>query len=336
MEFNENDIEKFFSGKLSEKEAKKFLIWLHSKDGENVFNSRVDELWKTQTERDKEKKGDNQHIAHDVQMTREKDINQRSKSMVTNSLRIAASLLIIFSVTYLFFIKKGSDLIENQIIVDNTPIEILKSVPKGQKSKISLPDGSIVFLNSESSIKFMDNFEVNRTIHLFGEAFFEVAKDENHPFEVITDRLVTTALGTSFNIKAYENSSKIEVSLATGKVKIAESINNSLIEISPGEGISYLPTKGELELQTVDIRSVLNWKDGILQFEKLPLPEVIEILERWYGVDIEVIGINPSKTVKCTGKFKPNEYLSNVLDALGHSIEFNYKINQKKVTLDFK
>lgn len=335
MKFSENDIEKFFSGKLSEKEAKKFLIWLHSKDGENVLNSRVDELWKIQTERDKEIKGDDQHIAHHVQMIKQKDINQSTKSLSTKFLTIAASLLIIFSITFIFFIKKDIGSIENQI-VDTTPKEIIKSVPKGQKSKISLPDGSIVFLNSESSIKFMDNFEVNRTIHLYGEAFFEVAKDENHPFEVITDNLVTTALGTSFNIKAYENSSKIEVSLATGKVIIAESISNSQIEIKPGEGISYLPTKGELELQTVDIKSVLNWKDGILQFEKLPLPEVIEILERWYGVEIEIIGSNPSKTVKCTGTFKPNEYLSNVLDALGHSIEFNYKINQKKVTLDFK
>ncbi|WP_194973186.1 FecR family protein [Aquiflexum lacus] len=335
MKFSENDIEKFFSGKLSEKEAKEFLIWLHSKDGENVLNSRVDELWKIQTERDKEIKGDDQHIAHHVQMIKQKDINQSTKSLSTKFLRIAASLLIIFSITFIFFIKRDIGSIENQI-VDTTPKEIIKSVPKGQKSKISLPDGSIVFLNSESSIKFTDNFEVNRTIHLYGEAFFEVAKDENHPFEVITDNLVTTALGTSFNIKAYENSSKIEVSLATGKVIIAESISNSQIEIKPGEGISYLPTKGELELQTVDIKSVLNWKDGILQFEKLPLPEVIEILERWYGVEIEIIGSNPSKTVKCTGTFKPNEYLSNVLDALGHSIEFNYKINQKKVTLDFK
>lgn len=333
MKFSEKDIEKFFSGKLTESEAKKFLVWLHSKDGEDVFNSRIDELWKTETEGDKEKKGDDQHIAHHVQMTKQKDINQSTKTPIQKYWKVAASLLFIFSITFLFYLNRDVD---HKQIVDTTPTEIMKRVPKGQKSKITLPDGSVVYLNSESSIKFMDNFAENRTIYLDGEAFFEVAENKTYPFEVITDNLITTALGTSFNIKAYENSKKIEVSLASGKVKISESTNNSQIEINPGQGISYLTKKGELEIQNVNIETILNWKDGILQFEKLPLPEVIEILERWYGVDIEIRGRNPSAKIKCTGTFKPNEYLSNVLDVLGHSIEFDYTLNGKNIILDFK
>ncbi|WP_373523706.1 FecR family protein [Aquiflexum sp.] len=335
MKFSENDIEKFFSGKLSEKEAKEFLTWLHSREGEKVFNSRIDYLWKNQIEGDHVKKGVDQHTANDIQMLNQRGSDRKVNAAPSIYFKIAASFLAIFTISYLLFLNKPIWSNENQI-VDISPKEILKSAPKGQKSKLTLPDGSMVFLNAESSIKFMDDFKVNRTIHLSGEAFFEVAEDKDHPFKVITDKLVTTALGTSFNIKAYENSSKIEVSLASGKVKIADVSRDSQIEINPGEGISYQPKLGELELQKVDIQSILNWKEGILQFEKLPLPKVIEILERWYGVDIEIKGSNHSQKIKCTGTFKPNEYLSNVLDVLGHSIEFDYEINGKNITLNFK
>lgn len=335
MKFSENDIEKFFRGRLSGREAKEFLIWLHTKEGENVYNSRIETLWETQTERDQEKKEADQHIANHVKMIKTKDTSQSIIFSTSNYYRIAASLLAIVAISLLFLLNKPIASKGTQI-VEITPAEILKSAPKGQKSKITLPDGSVVYLNAESSIKFMDDFAVNRTIYLSGEAFFEVAEDINHPFEVITDKLITTALGTSFNIKAYENASKIEVSLSSGKVKIADVSRDSQIEIHPGEGIHYQPKLGEMEVQKVDIESVLNWKEGILQFEKLPLPEVIEVLERWYGVDIEIKGSNPSRKIKCTGTFKPNEYLSNVLNVLSHSIEFNYEINGKNILLDFK
>jgi transmembrane sensor len=338
MKFNEKDIEHFFKGKLSQNKAKEFLIWLNSKEGEEACNSHIENLWNKESERDPNLKEAELHTASnspDYLVTEERSQSKRIKLHYPNLLKIAASLLAILSISYLFYLNQNIDSKENQI-AQIVPKEIIRSAPKGQKSKISLPDGSIVFLNAESSIKYMDNFTENRTIHLSGEAFFEVAKNEKYPFEVITENLTTTAIGTSFNINAYNTASKIEVSLASGKVKIAESISHSQVEINPGEGITYLPLNSSFQMQTVDIQNILNWKEGILQFEKLPLPEVIEILERWYGVEIEIAGKNPSPQLKCTGTFKPNEYLSNVLNALGHSIEFNYSIDDKKITLEFK
>jgi len=340
MKFNKKEIEQFFKGKLSENEAKEFLIWLNSKEGEKVYNSHIENLWNSETGRARNLKEVEQHTAttgpdYSVNEQRSESKSKRIKVQFPNYLKIAASLLAILSISYLFYLNQTIDSKENQI-AQIVPKEIIRSTPKGQKSKITLPDGSFVFLNAESSITYMDNFTENRTIHLSGEAFFEVAKNEKYPFEVITDNLTTTAIGTSFNINAYNTSSKIEVSLASGKVKIAESISQSQVEINPGEGISYLPKTSSFQMQHVDIKSILNWKEGILHFEKLPLPEVIEILERWYGVEIEITGKNPSPKLKCTGTFKPNEYLSNVLNVLGHSIEFNYTINDKKIILEFK
>jgi transmembrane sensor len=338
MKFNEKDIEHFFKGKLSQNKAKEFLIWLNSKEGEEAYNSHIGNLWNKESERDPNLKEAELHTAlntPDHLVTAERSQSKRIKLHYPNLLKIAASLLAILSISYLFYLNQNIDSKENQI-AQIVPKEIIRSASKGQKSKISLPDGSIVFLNAESSIKYMDNFTENRTIHLSGEAFFEVAKNEKYPFEVITENLTTTAIGTSFNINAYNTASKIEVSLASGKVKIAESISKSQVEINPGEGITYLPLYSSFQMQTVDIQNIINWKEGILQFEKLPLPEVIEILERWYGVQIEITGKNPSPQLKCTGTFKPNEYLSNVLNVLGHSIEFNYTIDDKKITLEFK
>ena len=340
MNFNEKDIERYFKGKLSKAEAEHFLIWLNSKEGEEVYNSRIESLWNHETESILNKKEVKSFNSPKLSEPTKKDpkIALKTKEAIIPTARyikIAASLLAILTISYLFYLNKTIESYEDQI-VQEVPKEIIKSVPKGQKSKITLPDGSVVFLNAESSIKFMENFAVNRTIYLTGEAFFEVAKDKNYPFEVITDKLTTTALGTSFNINAYKSSSKIKVSLVTGKVKIEESDSQTAVEIRPGEGITYLPENKSFQMQTVDIQSVMNWKDGILEFEKVPLPEVIEILERWYGVDIEIAGNNPSPNLKCTGTFKPNEYLSNVLNVLGHSIEFNYTINDKNITLEFK
>jgi transmembrane sensor len=338
MKFNEKDIEHFFKGKLSENKAKEFLIWLNSKEGEEAYNSQIENLWNKESERDPNLKEAELHTAlntPDYLVTEERSQSKRIKLYFPNLLKVAASLLAILSISYFFYLNQNIDSKENQI-AQIVPKEIIRSAPKGQKSKISLPDGSIVFLNAESSIKYMDNFTENRTIYLSGEAFFEVAKNEKYPFEVITENLTTTAIGTSFNINAYNTASKIEVSLASGKVKIAESISQSQVEINPGEGITYSPSNSSFQMQTVDIQNILNWKEGILQFEKLPLPEVIEILERWYGVEIEIAGKKPSPQLKCTGTFKPNEYLSNVLNVLGHSIEFNYTIDDKKITLEFK
>lgn len=338
MRFSKKDIEHFFKGKLSKEKAKEFLIWLNSKEGEEAYNSHIENIWNNELERDQNLKEVEQHTAINVpdnSVIEQRSKSSRKKLRFPQFLRIAASLIAILSISYLLYLNKTNDSKENQI-VQVVPKEIIRSVPKGQKSKITLPDGSIVYMNAESTIKYMDNFTENRTIHLSGEAFFEVAKNEKYPFRVITDNLTTTAIGTSFNINAYNTSSKIEVSLASGKVKIAESISQSQVEIKPGEGITYSSLNSSFEMQAVDIQDIINWKEGILQFEKLPLPEVIEILERWYGVEIEIAGKKPSPQHKCTGAFKPNEYLSNVLNVLGHSIGFNYSINDKKVTLEFK
>jgi ferric-dicitrate binding protein FerR (iron transport regulator) len=193
----------------------------------------------------------------------------------------------------------------------------------------------MVALNSDSKLTYKEDFLQNRIVNLEGEGFFEVVKDEQHPFSVITDNISTTALGTSFNIKAYAGKPEIQVVLASGKVKVENKLDNSFHEILPGEATHYSTVNQTLKKGIVDVAAILKWKDGILHFDKVPFNIIIEDLERWYGIDFQVIGTDKLPEYKCSGTFKPNEYLSNVLTALSYSVEFDYTIENENVILKF-
>ncbi|WP_373497254.1 FecR family protein [Aquiflexum sp.] len=336
MGFSKKEIRDFYDGNLSKKRAQEFLVWLNSKEGKKTYREMIEKIWAEELERGSATKevnlsGLKAGNAKDNALNKNRTERHLQISFIS---KIAAGLLAILTVSYLFYLNREIESDNNQVAY-TAPKEIVKTIPKGQKSKFTLPDGSTVYLNSESSIQYKEDFIQNRTIKLTGEAFFEVVENKEYPFLVLTGNLSTTALGTSFNIKAYADTPRSEVSLATGKVKVEDINHQSHIEINPGESIRYYDSKGIMEIKKVDISKVLNWKEGILQFEKVPLPEVVETLERWYGVDIVVAGNKPVPNIKCTGTFKPNEYLSNVLDVFGHSIGFEFKIEEKNVLLDF-
>ncbi|WP_258103440.1 FecR family protein [Marinoscillum sp. MHG1-6] len=210
---------------------------------------------------------------------------------------------------------------------------ITKSTEAGQKLTLHFSDGSMVILNSNSSVTYPAQFsDTMRLVQMSGEVFFEVAKDPSRPFIAETPLLKTMALGTSFNINAYSGQSE-EVTLLTGKVKVSstrESANNAIL--LPGQRITtdnVILNKSEVDLKTQAL-----WKDGILYFKNTPMDEGLKSLERWYGVEIEVLN-QPNLSLKLTGTFN-NDYLSNVLKSLSYTVGFDYKINEKKVTIEFE
>ncbi|MEX0882740.1 MAG: FecR domain-containing protein, partial [Cyclobacteriaceae bacterium] len=161
-----------------------------------------------------------------------------------------------------------------------------KSNPKGQKSKIHLPDGSTVILNADSEIRYRTDFEKSdRDIFLKGESFFEVAKDSLLPFRVYSGELVTTAMGTSFNINSYDKE-RVKVQLATGKVKVSnENQESEPVFLHPGEEV-IREGQGDLKKRNFDRQNAFLWKDGTLRFADTSYPEFKITLERWYGVEI--------------------------------------------------
>ncbi|GAB3645657.1 FecR domain-containing protein [Echinicola sediminis] len=211
----------------------------------------------------------------------------------------------------------------------------VKQNPKGQKSKIVLSDGTIVWLNSDSEISYYPGFSDSlRVVNLLGEAYFQVAKDRSRPFVVKTGAVSTTALGTEFNVNYYPESKLPTIFLAEGKVKIEENTDLHITEfLNPGWALG--PLSGEENPQPFrDIpEKWISWRNGILQFHKADLETVLKKCERWYNVEIKVEGTIPPQW-NFTGKFK-NEYLENVLISMNYGKDFNYKIQDDMVTLTF-
>jgi transmembrane sensor len=260
--------------------------------------------------------------------------NKENSFRYSRIAKIAATILLVLSLSYLLYDKPN--LGSEAKLISKSEL-ITKENPKGQKSTIFLKDGSKVILNANSKISYLKPFdEDQRVVALEGEAFFEVAKDKDRPFKVVSGVITTTALGTSFNIKAYPEVEQVKVSLATGKVKIARSDNGDLTSIvhflEPGEELTYSPISGYTKT-LFDKEEVLAWKDGIIYFKNADAEKVILKLEKWYGVEINTTN-ESSRKWSITAKFD-NQSLENVLKSLAYSEKFDYSLNEKNVTIKY-
>ena len=196
-------------------------------------------------------------------------------------------------------------------------------------------------LFSGSVIRYPVKFsKENREVYLRGEGFFEVKRDTKRPFTVKTNTVMTTALGTSFNIQTSDNGSNCNVSLVTGKVRVEmlENLSGNVkaIFLEPGE--EAVAKFDDVIKQPFNIQETTSWKDGYIYLENKSFDETISILKRWFKVDFVINNRakfeNKLKGKTGKGTFK-NQSLENILRVIGHSFEFEYKINDETVILSF-
>ncbi|MCE7054816.1 FecR domain-containing protein [Algoriphagus sp. AGSA1] len=249
-------------------------------------------------------------------------------------LKYAAAIVILISSTIWLYYSSQNFSNEPETAVSVSPIYILKENIAGQKTKIFLPDGSVVYLNSNSKLKYSSNFSGDeRRVYMKGEAYFEVAKDSLKPFVVESDQVETVALGTAFNVNSFD-ANEIRISLTEGSVRINQKQNEDNATIlSPGKELvvnTETQTFSELSFNQED---VIGWKEGKLVFRQATLDEVSSSLERWYGVEIQIRGRVP-KNWKVTTVYE-NETLKNVLTDLQYSKKFAYEINNSNVVITF-
>ncbi|MGK7394154.1 MAG: FecR family protein [Candidatus Cyclobacteriaceae bacterium M3_2C_046] len=214
----------------------------------------------------------------------------------------------------------------------NSPNWLLKETVSGQKAIVTLPDGSSVKLNSNSSLKYPDNFDANlRPVFLEGEGFFEISKDPKRPFEVFVGDIKLMVLGTSFNVKSSKDSSVV-IAVNSGKVKVAtQSKPEAFHVLVPEDVLLFDHQNSKFKKSSGSLHEITGWKDGLLIFNNNSLDEVADKLEQWYGVTIEN-RTNPDTGCVVTGKHR-NESLINVLEALQFSMGIYYKYDQKKYVL---
>ncbi len=246
---------------------------------------------------------------------------------------IAASFLLLISAGIYFFQTEF-----NQPAPINQVATIIKQNPAGQKSRITLPDGTTVWLNSESSISYPESFNsTQRDIDLQGEAYFEVSKDALRPFTVHSGHFDVTVLGTSFDIASYTGDQSARVSLIEGQVRVNITNQNALdynaVYLKPGEELMYNKLSNQIQKHSFDLEYVVAWKEGILVLNNNTFPELKEKLERWYGVTINVEGTPPDNFI-VKGKFE-DEYLDNVFKTLQFGRHFSYTINDNIILIKF-
>lgn len=209
--------------------------------------------------------------------------------------------------------------------------EIVIETGKGQRTHITLPDGSIAWLNAESSLRYPQNFGLNnRRVILRGEAWFEVQKQTQKKFTVQTDHLNIDVLGTSFNVCAYETQSYIETALVTGQVQVSTHTNPAqTMQALPNECIRYNKQSGQLEREKTDTRLHTAWTRNELVFRSEPLHQVFGKIEKHYGVRI-VSENNHWKNDRFTGRFETSA-INDIMHQLQQHYRFDYHIQGNEI-----
>ena len=200
-------------------------------------------------------------------------------------------------------------------------------VPKGGEFTLTLSDGTKVWLNSQSKIRYPVIFnDITREVYLEGEAYFEVAKDPQHPFHVNARNGVNIeVLGTSFNVRSYTDENAIETVLEEGSVRMSQ--GKDAVILSPGNKAVYLPNE-PIQLTTVNTELYTAWRHGQYIFMEESVENILKQLSRWY--DIEVFYSNEAaKSVVFSGDVRKYDDINTLLEAMEIAGGIHFRINGK-------
>ena len=224
---------------------------------------------------------------------------------------------------------------QGEVNVKDTFADISVEAPLGSKTKLYLPDGTLVWLNAGSRMTYSQGFGVdNRKVELEGEGYFEVKRNEKIPFFVKTKDLQLQVLGTKFNFRDYPEDHEVVVSLLEGKI----GLNNLLREekeavLSPDERAVLNKANGLLTVESVTASNASQWTDGYLFFDEELLPDIAKELERSYNVKIHIAN-DSLKTFRFYGNFVRREQnIQEVLEALASTEKMQYKIEERNITI---
>ena len=279
-----NIIQKFYENRCNDEEYKLMIKYLNSLD-ENELNAFM-ETHIEQLENEKIKPEviynlDFEKILERIDLKSSKKIRTRRRPAYLIAASIAIFIMLSAYAVYLLgtFDKPQS-------------IKWNKKVTKlGQKSIITLLDGTRITLNAGSELMYPTKFgKKTRKVLLEGEAYFEVMPNPQKPFIVKSGDVITTALGTKFNIKAYPSEANIKVALLEGKVKVSKKGRNGAREILllPKQQLVYNRNTKKGSISEFDPRKIIGWRNNVLVFENEKLREVLIILERAFGIKLEI------------------------------------------------
>lgn len=248
------------------------------------------------------------------------------KSFVREFMKIAAVIAVTVCITATFF----------SIGNDYTDLAMQTvTVPSGQRANVILPDGTDVWLNAGTTMRYPISFmKSKREITLDGEAYFEVAHNEKCPFVVHTYAMDVEVLGTKFNVEAYSKKNFFEASLMQGKVKVTSPSNETQsVILSPNQKTTL--EHGRLVVSEIDDYGMYRWKEGLYCFRDKPLGDIMKDLEKYYDLNISIHNQEIAGVV-LTGKFRISEGLDYILRVLQTDVDFTYRrdVEQNRIYIN--
>lgn len=324
---------KVLNNETSESENKIFQDWVnYSPQNQKIF-LQIEQLWKKS-----KGVGDyykiNQEYAWDII---HKKITEKTRQGILQSiLKIAAVVAIAYLLggltIYLIQPKAQQDISESKEICVKTPL--------GSKTEIELSDGTKVWLNSGSEVRYPTIFSrTKRDIYLTGEAFFDVEKNKEAPFFVHTNDVDIKVLGTSFNVKSYPEEDIVETTLVEGLININKKGSSQVLQIKPKEKATFIKYQEKLQgreqfvvTENNDTDLYSSWKSGRLVFKREKFGDLTVKMERWYNVHITVENEKLYEE-RVTGVFE-NESIEQALRALKISVPFSYKISKNNIAIN--
>ena len=213
--------------------------------------------------------------------------------------------------------------------------DIVVEAPLGSKTKLTLPDGSTVWLNAGSKMVYSQGFGVSdRRLAFQGEGYFEVEKNDEMPFLVQTHDVNVTVVGTKFNFRNYPEDEEAVVELLEGKVALENQLKEEAVRyLSPNEKMVLHKATGEMDITSAKVKEVTLWTENILLFDEDLLPDIVRELERSYHVQIEIENEDLKQT-RFYGQFNQLEQnIYDVLDMLSETGKLKYHEEGKVIYL---
>lgn len=242
--------------------------------------------------------------------------------------RYAAIIPLLCLISY-FSYKEGT------VSVKKAYSETVIESPLGSRTKLYLPDGTLVWLNGGSSLAYSQSFGMdNRNIRLLGEGYFEVIRNEKMPFEIKTKDLQVKVLGTKFNFRNYPEDAEAIVSLVKGRI----ALNNLLkkekeVILYPNERAVLDKKNSQMQIESVNASNALEWTKGYLFFDEELLPDILKELERSYNVKINIAN-DSLKTYRFYGNFiRREQSIQEILEVLSSTHRIHYTIRNHNITI---
>jgi transmembrane sensor len=316
---NETDkkrIDRYFNSPFPDNESAVAGLFLND-ENETDLKELAAQHWKQSSS----EKVDLRNTLHKIHFL----INSRSETRPKSKLllfysRVAAVLFIPLLIAGIY--------LTGRIVTRESSVAEIQA-PKGSRVQFTLPDGSKGYLNGGSQLTYTTDFTRERNVFLSGEGYFEVTKNNGHPFTVRTEFADVVVLGTKFDVSAYSSDQEVVTTLEEGHVRVIDKKNNNSASLYPGEQSRINILTGEMLHHKVNTQLFTSWKEEMLRFDNAPFADVVKKMERWYGIRITLdkrlqYSDNYTLTIK-------TESLREMLQLLSLTTPMKYEIKENNV-----